>query len=550
MDGTELGETLGAARDAYRRRDWRTAAECFRSAADEHSLSTDDLYALSQCAWWLGEMSDCAALLERVHRAYLDEGDQAAAAMAALELGVDHLLRGDEPVGSGWLGRAARLAETVPEGPVHGYLRYILEVEAQLGAAELDGAVDAARRVRDLGRAHGETTLVACGLNGEGRALIRSGEAGRGLALLDEAMTAVLAGEVDDAWAGNLYCNTIAACHELGDFRRMARWTELTERWLETLPAAALFAGICRVHRAQLAALAGDWVRAEREATRVCEELAGISVANVAEAWYAIGEVRRRRADLDGAEQAFSAAHAHGRDPQPGLALLRLGQGRIEAAHAAIRTAIAAAGGEPYPLATLHAARVEIAVAAGDTATARAACAALEEAGASGTGQAPGAMAAAARGTVELAEGRAERALPYLRQACRAWRELDAPYEAARTCVSLSRAYRAMGDAEAAGREAQAAATLFARLGIDAATGLGEAGGGGAGSYGLSDRELEVLGLVAEGRSNPEIAEALFISRKTVARHLSNIFTKLGVGSRTAAARYAFERDLSADLTE
>lgn len=541
----EATDALTTARRAYARRDWPAARAAYEAAATAGDLAPDDLYALAQCHWWLGGMDACLRGQEAAHRRYLEEGKVGAAAMVALELGVDHLLRGDEPVGSGWLGRAARLAEGVDEGPVHGYLAYILDVEGHVGDPDPSGVIAAARRVQDLGHRHGDATLVALGLNGEGRRRIRAGEVVAGLALLDEAMVAVLAGEVADAWAGNLYCNTIAACHELGDFRRMARWTDATERWLDTLPAAVLFGGICRVHRAQLATLSGDWARAEREAVRVCEDLEGLSTLNAAEAWYEVGEVRRRRGELRAAEEAYDAAHARGRDPQPGLALLRLAQGRTAAALSAISSAATAAAGDWLTQAGLLAAQVEIALAADRTVLAREAADTL--AGIAARCGSPGleAMRATAGGAVLLAEGDPQRALPLLRSACQAWRELDAPYEAARTCVLRARAYRALGDDEATSRECDTAAAEFRRLGAaldaDAVALLSDTGGNPGG---LSDREVEVLRLVADGRTNREIAEALFISRKTVARHLSNIFTKLGVASRTEAARYAFEHDL------
>jgi len=537
--------TLEAAREAYARRDWRAARDGFRRVAGDGALATEDLYALSQCLWWLGEIEDCIRLLEEGYRRHLDQGDEQTAALVALEVGIDHLLRGDEPVGSGWLGRASRLAEDLPEGPVHGYLAYVLDVEAHFGDVDPSAVLAAARRVQDIGRTHGDATLVALGLNGEGRLRIKAGEIAEGLALLDEAMVSVLAGELDDAWAGNLYCNTIAACHELGDFGRMARWTEATERWLDTLPAAVLFAGICRVHRAQLATLSGDWERAEREAVQVCEDLADLSVINAAEAWYEVGEIRRRRGDLRGAEEAYEAAHARGRDPQPGLALLRLAQGRTAAASAAIRSALAGAGSDRLARAHLCAACVEIALAADAPDEARQACDTLTAIAESCASPGLDAMAATARGRVLLADAQPQQALSPLREACQAWRELDAPYEAARVCVLLARAYQALADVESAARERDAAAAGFARLGavLDAAA-LDDERAPTERPGGLSAREVEVLRLVADGRSNPEIAEALFISRKTVARHLSNIFAKLGASSRTEAARYAFDHGL------
>jgi hypothetical protein len=279
-----VGGKLAAARAAYERRDWAGARDGFRAAAEETDLAADDLVTAALASWWLGDIDESHRLSEEAHRLYQRDGRAEKAAWTAIDLAVNHFLRGEEAMGTGWIGRALRLVDDAAEGPIHGYLAYIVEVEAHLGGVDTAGVAEAARRVQDLGRRFGDPTLLTAGLNGEGRALVKEGRVAEGLALLDEAMVSVMAGEVAPEWAGNIYCNTIAACHELGDLRRMATWTDATERWIATLPAAALFTGICRVHRAQVLTIAGDWARAEREASRVCEDLAGISVAGVAEA--------------------------------------------------------------------------------------------------------------------------------------------------------------------------------------------------------------------------------------------------------------------------
>lgn len=543
MTGVE--DRLATARAAYERRDWTAARDSYRAASESLELAASDSYKLARCWWWLGDMDACGRCLEEAHGRALNEDVGELAVTAALELGLTYLLRGNEPVGSGWLGRAGRLAEALPEGPIHGYLSLVVEVDPEFSGADPTQTVDAARRVHDLGRRYGDPTLVAAGLHAEGRALIKSGSVATGMGLLDEAMVAVLAGEVDDAWAGNLYCATIGACHELGDFRRMAQWTEAVQRWLDTLPAAALFTGDCRVHRAQLLTLRGEWDRAEHEAVRACEELAHVSVMNAAEAWYEVGEVRRRRGELHGAEEAYQTAHRLGRDPEPGLALLRLAQGRTAAASTSIRAAMLARTADRVSRAMLCAAQVDIAVVAEQFDVAANASGELDEIAAICASPGIEAMAATARGTMLLVAGQAAQALSPLREASRSWRELDVPYEAARTGVLLAHTYDALDDAEAANRELDAADPMFERLGAHAdAARRRVRRGWQARPYGLSDRELEVLRLVADGQSNPQIAAALVISRKTVARHMSNIFVKLGVSSRIEAARVAFDHRL------
>jgi DNA-binding CsgD family transcriptional regulator len=540
-------QTLEAARAAYEQRNWALAREGFRAASEVGLLCADDLAAMGRAAWWLGDVEESNRRLQEANRRYLDDEQQENAASTAIELAINYFLRGDEAMGSGWMGRAVRLVEGAPESPVHGYLAYLMEVEGNFVSADVAGVITAARRVQELGRKFGDLNLVAAGVSGEGRMLIKDGRTSEGLALLDEAMVSVVAGELAPDWAGNIYCNAISICHALGDLHRMRTWTDAAERWLETLPAAVLFAGICRVHRAQLLCLCGEWERAEQEAASVCEDLAGISVSNVAEAWYQVGEVRRLRGDLDAAEQAYRKAHENGLDPQPGLALLRLASGRIDESSAAIRTALIATSDDRLSRSRLYAAQVEIALAAGDKEMARKACDELSVMADTYASSELEALAVTARGIVLLAEGLPERALPSLREACRCWRELNATYAAARTCLWLAEVYRALGDVGAAAMELDAAAAVFSRLGARVDVARVEAlRAGPTAPGGLSDREVEVLVLVASGRTNRKIAEALCISEKTVARHLSNIFTKLSVTSRTDAARVAFEHGLVA----
>ena len=542
---TDAGEHLTAAREAYRARRWPDARAHFRAARRLTALGADDLEALGTSAWWIGAVEECAEAWEAAYRACLDDGRPGAAAETALGIGYICFLRGDEAPGMGWIGRAQRLLEGLPECVAHGDLLYTMQVEAMLDSPDVDAVIAGAREVRAMGSRLGEPGLVASGLQGEGRVLIRNGRVAEGLALLDEAMVAVLADDLRPEVAGNIYCNVIAACHELADYGRMRRWTEATERWLATMPVAVVFAGICRVHRAQLAQVTGDWARSEREAAQVCVDMAGMLTAVAAEGHYQVGEIHRLRGALAAAEAAYQRAHRLGRDPQPGIALLRLAQRRTAAAAASIRSALIAQPTDRLARARLLAAQVGIALSAADPATARKGSAELDEIAAAFAS--PGLRAAAeqARGAVLLAEGHVAEALPVLVVACRAWQEIGAPYECARVRVLLATAYRQLDDADSAERELAAAAEVFDGLGAapDATTVAGMrppiARPGG-----LTDREVEVLACVAVGRSNKEIAAALVISDRTVQRHLANIFTKLDLSSRTAAAAYAFENGL------
>lgn len=530
-------DDLALARQAYAVKDWPTSAQYFDAVATER-LTTDDLAAYADALWWLGRVEDNLRLTAATCDAFEADLRPAEAAWAAATLGVFHLSRGDEPLGMGWIGRAWRLLEGAPECPAHALLLHMTAVEPNLLAGRPTAAVDAARRIQDLGRRLAQLDLVVIGLNGEGRALIRSGHVVDGLRLLDEAMVTVLDGRLSPFTSGTLYCHTIAACQEVADVRRMTRWTELAERWLATLPVAAVFGSMCRVHRAQLQLLCGKWDEAERAALQVAADLDEMRVDYAAEAWYVVAEARRLRCD-PGAKDAYDEAHARGRDPQPGRALLQLQGGDAAGAATSVRTAVAAVGDDPLRRAPLCAAAVEISVAAGRLEDASAAAAELTETTATYATSGLEAMAAGARGAVLLAEGQTEAALLVLRDACRRWLELGAEYDAAGTCVRLAAAYRALGDDASAAAEVARAETTYRRLGVPRPE--------AEPPDGLTRRECEVLALLADGRSNREIGEKLFISDRTVARHLTNIFHKIDVTSRTRAARYALDHGLMAE---
>jgi DNA-binding NarL/FixJ family response regulator len=527
------------AREAYAQHDWPAAAASFSALAPE-ALTADDLAACADSQFWLGQMDDTLRLGAAAYDAFVAASRPTDAAMAGILLGIFHMSRGDEPQAMGWVGRAARLLQGLPQSYVHGYLMFVADVQGNLQGGRPAEAVAAARRIQDLGRHLGEPDLVAMGIHAEGRALIRSGNAADGLALVDEAMVTVLDGRLKPFNSWTLYCFTIEACHEVADLNRMSRWTELTEQWLASLPAADAIgegiAGMCAVHRALLHLVHGAWAEAERTALATLAHQDSMPVRYAAEAWYVLAE-SRRLLGLPGASEAYDEAHARGRNPQPGRALLRLAEGDAAGAARSLRSAMAAVGPDPLRRAPLCAAVVEAAISAGRTEDAAAAAAELRDTASSWATSGLEAMASTARGAVLLSEGRAEDALPVLSDACRRWQELGAPYDAARACLLLAQAYRAMGDEESAAAERSLALAAYERLGLRMPT--------TEQPDGLTARECEVLALVADGRSNRQIGEALFISDRTVARHLTNIFHKIGVESRTQAARYAIDHGLT-----
>ncbi|HJQ87707.1 MAG TPA: response regulator transcription factor [Propionibacteriaceae bacterium] len=531
----DTDDILHLARQAHRANAWSIAVAHFEAVGADR-LSADDLAEYADALWWLGRAEENLRVEAAAYEAFLGDSRSAEAGWAALLLGVFHMGRGDQPRAMGWIGRAGRLLEGAPECPAHGLLIQVAEVEPSLQAGQPTAAVDAARRMRALGLRIDEPGLVLLGVNCEGRALVKAGQVHDGLALLDEAMVAALDSHLGPFMTGSLYCHTIAACHEVADLQRMTRWTELTEEWLSTLPAVGVFGGLCAVHRAQLDILQGSWAQAERSALRVVADLDAMRVDYAAEAWYVVGEARRLRGDRSAA-QAYDEAHARGWDPQPGRALLQLQGGDASGAATSIRTALTAVGDDPLRRAPLCAAAVDIAIAAGRLEDAKAAASQLVETAAEYATSGLAAIAAAARGAVLLAEGGAEGALPLLRDAYRRWYKLGAAYNAAGTGALLAQAYRSLGDETSAAAEAARAEATYVRLGAHRPAPTPPDG--------LSQRECEVLALVADGRSNREIGEMLLISDRTVARHLTNIFHKIGVTSRTRAVRYAIDHGLN-----
>ncbi|MDP1793069.1 MAG: LuxR C-terminal-related transcriptional regulator, partial [Acidimicrobiales bacterium] len=362
-------------------------------------------------------------------------------------------------------------------------------------------------------------------------------------ALLDEAMVAALSDQLKPMWTGAIYCGLLDACHELSDLQRATEWTQATTKWCSPLPVASLYPGICRVHRAELLQVRGEWEAAEAEALAACETMAKIDVFVVADGFYEIGEIRRRRGDLVGAEEAYGRAHEVGRDPQPGLSLLRLAQGKTEIARSSLAAALGGVGANRLARVPFLAAQVEVALAGRDLDLARASVEELRAIAAAFGSGGLRAQAHRADGALALAEGQAVTALAALRVAIALWQELDAPYETAKTRMLLAEAYAQLDDADGAERERSAGSAALLRLGVLPIDGAASAS---VVDSPLSGREIEVLQLVAAGRTNREVADALFLSEKTVARHMANIFTKLDVSNRASATAYAYSHGLVA----
>jgi DNA-binding CsgD family transcriptional regulator/tetratricopeptide (TPR) repeat protein len=428
----------------------------------------------------------------------------------------------------------------------HGYLLWLAALRSIMEGRARE-ALAGFEQAAALGDRWGEPDLAAMARLGIGRALIRLGEPGPGVALLDEVMVAVEAGELSPIVVGDLYCTVLEGCQELFDLRRAREWTAVLTAWCAGQPDLVPYRGQCLLHRAELLQLHGAWPEAMAEARQAYARFlqpTGHPAAGAAA--YQEAELHRLRGEADEAEKAFRRASRLGREPQPGLALLRLAQGQVAAAQAAIRRVLDEAS-DRHDRCRLLPAATEIALAAGDLAAAEAAAAELGRAAEDLDAPLLRAAAASAQGAVLLGRGDARSALAALRGAWAAWQELEAPYEAARAREGIGLACRALGDQDSAAMELDAARWAFQQLGATGDLARVEALGVAApaeAAGGLTAREVQVLRLVATGRTNRAIAAELVLSERTVDRHLSNIFTKLGVPSRAAATAWAYEHRL------
>jgi DNA-binding CsgD family transcriptional regulator len=531
-------------RAAYARRSWREAHEALARADAAAALDADDLELLARAAYMIGREEEFLRALERAHEAHLGAGRPLAAVRCAFWLGMTLVLGGAMGGATGWFGRAGRTLETEPaDCPERGYLLVPLAFRRAM-SGELEAALAISADAVAIGERSGDRELLALAIFQRGRILVSAGRIGEGIALLDEAMVAATAGELSPILTGMVYCGVILACQEAHEARRAREWTAALSSWCDAQPDMVAFTGRCLLHRAQVMQLGGAWGDALEEAERATAR-AGMAATGSAEALYLQGEIHRLRGDVAQAEHAYREASRLGREPQPGLALLRLAQGRGEAAAAAMRRAAGEAAG-PSVRALLLPACAEIMAALGHLDEARAAAAELGEIAAACASEMLEAAAAQARGTVHLAEGAAAAALPELRRARELWQALDAPYETARAGALVARACRALGDEDTAAFELDSAAAAFRALGAapDLATMDAPEARAGAG-HGLSRRELEVLRLLAAGATNKAIAAELVLSVRTVDRHVSNIFAKVGVSTRAAAGAFAHEHGLT-----
>lgn len=537
------GSDLEYGRRCHAQRRWAEAFDALSRADRSEPLAADDLERLGLSAALSGRDPEWLATLERLYRTYLEARQCARAARAAFWLATRLAALGEMGRAGGWLGRAERLVEDNDGDCVER--GYLLVPATYRTATTGDGAQAHALAVRitEIGKSFCDADLMALGCYLQGRALAQQGRVAESLALLDEAMVATTTGELSPVITGIVYCGGIATCQKVYALERAREWTGALAEWCAAQPQLVTFTGSCLVHRAEVLQMEGAWAESFEEARKAEERFTGKPDPEaVADACYQQGEIHRLRGEYGEAERAYESASAHGREPQPGLALLRLAQGDRSTALSSVQRVLDGTK-DMLTRARYLPACIEISLAAGELPRAQSALSELERVAESFDTQVLRAMTADCRGAVRLAEGDAGAALEPLRQALRAWLAIDAPYLAARTRVLLASACQALRDQDGVRLELAAARETFERLGAtrDLARLLER---GRRSSHGLTPRELEVLRHVARGETNKAIARELCLSEKTIDRHVSNIFEKTQVASRAAATAFAYENGL------
>ena len=510
------------------------------------SLQAEDLERLATAAYLKGRDEESEDFRARAHRAFLDRGDRERAAWSAFWLAFGLLQRGASAPASGWLARAERiLDEAHLDSVVRGYLLMPVAVR-RVVTGDPAGADATFTEAAEIARRFGDRDLASLACHGRGRAIIRLGNITLGVSLLDEAMVAVMAGDVAPILAGDIYCSVLEACQEIFDVRRAYEWTTAFARWCAAQSDLIRYRGECLLYRAEVMQLRGEWSDAMRDARDASGLLTSTRHPMAGTAFYRLGEIHRLRGEFTKAEAAYTRANEHGRSPQPGLSLLRRAQGRIDDAASSIRAVLGDTRARARRVDPLIAA-VDIFVAAGEREDARSAASELSEIARAIGAPLLSAASAHADGAVLLAHDDVAGASAALRHACDTWRELGMGYEEAHTRLLMANICTRRGDADGSDLHVNAARQLFKQL--NAASCLAHMADQGSKAPrrrigALSNREVEVLRLLAAGKTNRETAEALFISERTVARHVSNIFDKLGVSTRAGATAWAYQRNL------
>jgi DNA-binding CsgD family transcriptional regulator/tetratricopeptide (TPR) repeat protein len=541
-----MDDALPPAREAFAARSWAQAYQMLAAADAESALDADDLVRWGMAAYLIGSDGESVAILNRAHQSCLAHDDPPGAARCAFWIGFQLINKGDTAQASGWFARGHHILASTPSECAEQGLLLIPVALQNLFAGDAATALEIFGQAAEIGDRFRDANLSALASLGRGQALLRLERTAEGLTVLDEVMVSVIADEVDAMVAGLVYCAVIGSCNEVFDLHRAQEWTEALTRWCAGQPGLIPYRGQCLVHRAEVLQLHGSWTEALAEAERARDQLLNAPDEGAVGMAYAfLGDLHRLTGDFETADADYRDASRRGHPPQPGLARLLLAQGQTPAAAKMIQRVL---DDEPDPVlrCRLLPAYVDVVLEAGEVSAARGAADELAKAAERLDSPMLRAMANYAIGAVTLAEGDARSACEVLRQAWKTWQYLEVPYETARTRVLIAQSCRAVGDDEGAEMEMDAARWAFERLGAepDLASLTAPPANSSPAQEMLTGRELEVLTLVATGKTNRLIAAELVISEKTVARHVSNVFLKLGVSSRSAATAYAYQHDL------
>lgn len=550
MSSHSLGpDPLSVGREAFTARRWSEAVRLLLEAEESTPLAVDDYWALTTARFLTTPDQVGAEIMAGASQVLAERGDAPGAARAAYWAGATLLRLGEFATGSGWNARGQRLLDDagIDDCVERGYL-LVAPVFSALHAGEFENLFTLVGEISAIARRFGDAGLLTLIRQVEGRTRLLQSDVNGGMAILDEVMVTAATTDMSALFVGLIFCFAIRTAHEFHDFGRAREWTAAAERWCLTQPDLDMYRGECQVYRAHALQVGGDWQSASEQVAAACRAFLRPPAHPAAGfALYEQGELHRLAGRYSAAEEAFVQAASHGYPPQPGLALLRLDQGRIDAANASIRRTLAETH-EQLARADILPAFVDIVLAAGDLEAAQGAAAELARIGTQFHSEYLQAQAAHAEGAVLLASRRADEALKTLRRATATWQRLSAAYHAARTRLLIGQACRELGDEDAARLEIEGARQVFATLRAEPDVRRSAAllvPPGRNLPMGLTRREVELVALLATGKTNREIAEQLFISEKTAARHVSNIFNKLGVSSRAAATAYALKHDLA-----
>lgn len=539
-------KTVEQGRQAFRQQAWADAYSFLSSADEEITLDGDDLEYLAKAAYLIGNETACTDIWSRAHQLFIDQNNTKRAAYSAFWIGILLFNRGEHAQGGGWIARAGSLVDDYGKDCAERGFLLIPKGLQHLRKGDSQAAHDCFNEAANIGKRFNNPDLATLGRLGRGQALIRQDKIAEGTTLLDEAMVAVVSDDVSPIVAGIVYCAVIETCQKIYDLQRAQEWTNALSRWCDSQPDLIPYRGQCLVRRAEILQFHGKWPDAMDAVQRACQLTQISSPPATGEAFYRQAELYRLQGKYSKAEEAYQQASNRGRNPQPGLALLRLAQGRLNSA----RTAIHYAEGETrdrMARSRILPAYVEIMIAAQELQTAEETAAELSDIANDIEAPFLRAIAARAQGSVHLANAKPGTALKKLRQSFELLKQIEAAYESARTQVLVGLACRKIGDEDTANMELKAALQVFEQLG--ATPDISKVNKllrqrVSENPHGLTPRELEVLRILATGRTNKDIAEDLFISERTVDRHVSNILGKLNVESRAAATAYAYEHDL------